>query len=275
MQWYYSANGQQQGPVSQADLEALVRKGDVTPETLVWREGLPNWAAYSTVASTPATAASPARPLTAVPAAGQARCAECGQDFPQDDMVTFGGAHVCAGCKPLFFQKLKEGVPAGGAILWKSKKRLVTSLNPVLPARCIKCNAPTDAPQKKRNLYWHSPAVYLALLINLIVYVIIAMCVRKRTVAMVSICDKHRAQRRNAIITAWLLVVLGIGLFIGGAANDTGWVVGVGALAFIGGIIYGIARGRLVYATKIDKERVWMGGCGKDFLADLPEWTGG
>jgi len=162
----------------------------------------------------------------------------------------------------------------GTGAMWRSRKQLVTALNPVLPARCVKCNAPTDSPQKKRNLYWHSPLVYLALLVNVIVYLIVAMSVRKRSIAMISICDRHRAERRNAILVAWLLVVLGLGSLIMGAAKESGWVAGLGAILLLGGIVYGILKGRLVYASKIDKERVWLSGCGKDFLAEFPEWMG-
>lgn len=275
MQWYYSASGQQQGPVSPAELEGLVRSGAVTPETLVWREGMPDWVAYGTIAA-------PLAPLTNVPplpvmagATGeQARCAECGLSFSKDNMVMYQNAYVCAACKPLFFQKVREGVAIGQAGPWREGKLLVTKLNPVLPARCVKCNAATDTPQKRRNLYWHPPLVYLVLLINVIVYVIVAVIVRKRTVAMVSLCPEHRASRRNAILVAWLLIVVGFGAMIGGIANDANWVTAVGAVVFLGGIIFGFAKGRLIYATKIDKEHVWLGGCGKDFLAEWPEWSG-
>ena len=272
MQWYYSSDAQQQGPVSTAELEALARTGRVTPETLVWREGLPNWVTYSSVAAN-----EPTPPLAgAVPAtdAALAHCAECGKNFPKDTMVAFENSHICAACKPLFFQKLREGVATGGAGIWRSKKQLVTTLNPVLPARCVKCNAPTEAAPIKRNLYWHPPLYYLALLVNVIVYVIVAMLVRKRSTAMVFICPEHRAQRRNAIIVAWLLGVGGIATVIAGAVNDAGWLAAVGGAAVLGGLIYGIVRGRLVFATKIDKERLWLGGCGKDFLAAFPEWSG-
>jgi hypothetical protein len=232
------------------------------------------WAAYGTVAAAPGSV--PSTPGAVVPAAGQARCAECGQVFPVEDMVRFEQSYVCASCKPVFFQKIREGVPAGGggAGMWRYKKQLVTMLDPVLPARCVKCNAPSEAPQKKRKLYWHSPAVYVALLVNVIVYVIIAVITRKRSTAMVTICGLHAAKRRNAIITAWALVVAGIGLFVTGLANDVGWLAGLGPVLLLVGIIYGIVKGRLVYATKIDKEHLWLGGCGKDFLSQFPEWTG-
>ncbi|HEO70153.1 MAG TPA: RDD family protein, partial [Candidatus Hydrogenedentes bacterium] len=36
-------------------------------------------------------------------------CAECRRPFSADQMVRYGDAWICARCKPLFFQRLKEG----------------------------------------------------------------------------------------------------------------------------------------------------------------------
>lgn len=41
--WHYLVNNEQQGPVSQAELFNLQQSGVLTPETLVWRDGLANW----------------------------------------------------------------------------------------------------------------------------------------------------------------------------------------------------------------------------------------
>jgi uncharacterized RDD family membrane protein YckC len=43
-------------------------------------------------------------------APGQAVCVECGRVFDVQEMIPFRNAHVCAGCKPVFMQKLAEGV---------------------------------------------------------------------------------------------------------------------------------------------------------------------
>jgi uncharacterized RDD family membrane protein YckC len=40
----------------------------------------------------------------------EAVCAECGKLFAVQDMIRHGGAYICAGCKPVFMQKLAEGV---------------------------------------------------------------------------------------------------------------------------------------------------------------------
>jgi hypothetical protein len=50
--------------------------------------------------------------------------------------------------------------------------------------------------------------------------------------------------------------------------------MGLGGVLFLGGVIFGLAKGRLIYPVKMDKERVWIGGCGQKFLQDFPEWTG-
>ena len=47
---------------------------------------------------------------------GQAKCSECGQLFPTDDMIRHGTLHVCAACKPRFMQKLSEGAESAGIV---------------------------------------------------------------------------------------------------------------------------------------------------------------
>ena len=43
MNWFYESSGQQQGPVSDSDLAALLRDGTITPETRVWHDGMAEW----------------------------------------------------------------------------------------------------------------------------------------------------------------------------------------------------------------------------------------
>jgi len=38
-----------------------------------------------------------------------AYCVECGQSFPIESMIRYKSVYVCAGCKPVFMQKLAEG----------------------------------------------------------------------------------------------------------------------------------------------------------------------
>jgi hypothetical protein len=41
--WFYAANGQQQGPFGDAQLRDLIAKGTVRSDTLVWTEGMAGW----------------------------------------------------------------------------------------------------------------------------------------------------------------------------------------------------------------------------------------
>lgn len=131
MNWYYVQGGQSVGPVSQADFDALVQKGTIQSETLVWHEGMANWQPYSGVRPSGATGATPA-PATATAAAPVATmqptgvltpevvCAECNKIVPKDSAIQYGAVWVCAACKPTFVQKLREGaaLPGAGALTY-------------------------------------------------------------------------------------------------------------------------------------------------------------
>jgi hypothetical protein len=102
MDWHYAADGKPLGPFTEEHFNDLVRQGIITPDTLVWREGLPSWQRYRELAP-------PATDTTAPPAG--AACSSCGQWHLQDEMIQYEGQWVCAACKPLFVQRLKEGAP--------------------------------------------------------------------------------------------------------------------------------------------------------------------
>jgi hypothetical protein len=41
--WFYASEGQQQGPYPEIQLRELIARGTITPDTLVWTEGMANW----------------------------------------------------------------------------------------------------------------------------------------------------------------------------------------------------------------------------------------
>jgi uncharacterized RDD family membrane protein YckC len=116
MSWYYSQNNQRIGPVDDAEFRALVAEGKITADTLVWREGMPNWIPYSqSERATPSAAVATAGTGMVPPGTvGAAPCVECGRTFPVDEMVSYEGRYICPQCKPIFFQKVKEGALVAG-----------------------------------------------------------------------------------------------------------------------------------------------------------------
>ncbi len=108
MSWYYvDGAGQQAGPLDDAGLEAMTANGGITSETLVWREGMANWLPLREVKGGAASSQAPPMVATGVE---EAVCSQCGGMFPVQDTIRVGSARVCANCKPVFVQKMREGV---------------------------------------------------------------------------------------------------------------------------------------------------------------------
>lgn len=105
MQWYFAEAGRQIGPVGDDAFNGFVASGRIGPSTLVWRPGMANWEPYSAVVGGPIPGNG--QPAAAEP--GFRYCSECGRAFPLDDLAAFGNSHVCATCKPIYTQKLREG----------------------------------------------------------------------------------------------------------------------------------------------------------------------
>jgi uncharacterized RDD family membrane protein YckC len=85
------------GPVDDEQLQNLASTGVIDDEGLVWRKGMPGWQKYNSVGK------------EEVPRPQYFKCVECGKLSPADEMVQYMGFRVCAACKPIYFQRLKEG----------------------------------------------------------------------------------------------------------------------------------------------------------------------
>jgi len=278
MDWFYAINGQRNGPVSDLQLDGLLGSGEINQDTLLWREGMPDWLPMKTVR--------PGGPPP-IPAAQTGICAECGRAFSQGDLIQLNRVWVCAECKPSFLQKVLEGVasPKAPGSMWRMNKQLVTVSETPFPDRCVKCNAPVHGFRLKRVLYWQHPAYYLFLLCNLLVLVVVLLIVRKKAVLHIGLCEIHRAQRKRIILIGWLgvlggLALIGFGLVSGvssrnGAMPDSSiWMIVMGALLFLGTLLYAGLRAPMISAAKITDGNVWVKGVHRDFLAELPEWLG-
>ena len=97
MQWYYSKNGTQLGPVTQAELSAKIASGEVSATELVWKDGMSDWTpaanlpefAHSTPPAVSAPPVSYAQPSPyAPPAAPQAYAAKIPNYLWQSICVT-------------------------------------------------------------------------------------------------------------------------------------------------------------------------------------------
>jgi len=113
MAWYYVLNGASHGPVAETEIRNLRAQNVVALDTPVWTDGMTEWVPFER--STLSGAGS-----GAVPPTFTHTCAECGKSFPAGEMLQYENAWVCAACKPVFFQRVKEGVATKGSLKYAS-----------------------------------------------------------------------------------------------------------------------------------------------------------
>ena len=128
MNWYYVDEGRQAGPVEEAQFQALIQSGKITPQTLVWKEGMAQWqpcrdvmpsshpgseSLTAPVSPPGPTDSAPETAPSVTPHGSMVQCAECGRTFPREDTIQYESRQICAECKPVFLQRLTEGGAVG------------------------------------------------------------------------------------------------------------------------------------------------------------------
>jgi hypothetical protein len=160
--------------------------------------------------------------------------------------------------------------------VWRDRKYLVMDRDARLPPRCVKCNEPAHEPTKRRTLYWHHPALYILILVQIIVYFIVALIVRKSIVIEPGLCGEHKRKRRNATLITWLGLVASLALPAALTVllppDGDGGVIVLGFAIFLVSVIYGVVSSRVLTARKIDANTARLGGCGDKFLESLPDY---
>lgn len=116
MNWYYARGEQRMGPVDDEQILSLASTGQITAQTLVWREGMADWMPWGRAPRPAGPDDSGASyPMPVADEYGYQPCTECGRTFLADEMVSYEGRYVCGDCKPVFFQRIREGDSYRGA----------------------------------------------------------------------------------------------------------------------------------------------------------------
>src|SRR4051812_25411228 len=149
--------------------------------------------------------------------------------------------------------------------------------NAQLPPQCIKCCAPAEGGMLKRKLHWHSPWLYLMLLVvfwGWILLAIIASCISERATIHIGLCARHRRRRVIHLTISWM-ILLGAIVATAGAMDihDHDWEASLGWTAVflaVAAPVYGTLACRMVVPTKIDRDYVWLKGVSKEFAGQFP-----
>lgn len=90
VEWYYTKNGGQQGPIDGRELKEMARSGELKPRDLVWKEGMDDWAPASRISGLfDGGVPVPPPPRPVQPAAPAAR------SMARDTARAGGGARRC------------------------------------------------------------------------------------------------------------------------------------------------------------------------------------
>lgn len=113
------------------------------------------------------------------------------------------------------------------------------------------------------------------MLINVPVYIIAALIVRKTSRVEFPLCEEHR-RRRRALFVGWLLCLSAIPALIVGLSllgkSLAGLVVAAFVALFLTGLIYGVVGSQLAVPKWIDAQFVRLKNVAPAFLAELPAW---
>src|SRR5580658_9273162 len=148
-------------------------------------------------------------------------CRACGTSLPTGSVLSPNDALDVNSKRAVSFDsdRALSRVRATGNIL-------LVPRDSVLPARCVKCGNTPAEPWVKITFSWHHPGYY-CFLISPIIYVVVALIVRKRIKLLVPLCKAHKSIRTKRLWIATVLLVGCIplpallGAYIGNDAAET------------------------------------------------------
>lgn len=279
MDWYYAEGNERRGPIGETELLAKVAAGQIARETLVWNQTFTGWQAagntslFANVTPAPVAAPNPAGEETHV-------CIITNKTFPVSQMIQTEHGWVSAEGRDAYYQSLRERVPiptaAGASNARADGKRVVVPVaDPRLPRRCFKTNDPVpDVEFKTRTLYWCTPWVFLAILLNLLIALILYLVLRKKVRLAVPLSDAGRTVLNKHRWIAIGIAVASLALIVAGIAMQAYALIPLGIVGVIIAMAYGGYKGSLVRVTKLQDGYAWLAGASPAYLASLPPYSG-
>ncbi|MEQ9503495.1 MAG: hypothetical protein RIT81_41960 [Deltaproteobacteria bacterium] len=153
--------------------------------------------------------------------------------------------------------------------IWRDGDVIVMEKGAMLPDFCVKSGEPASERLEKK-LQWHHPAVYAALLFNVIIYLIIALIMRKTANVSIPIGPDAKAHRSKWIKIGWGAGLGGLVVMFIGIPLEQPVVILLGLGVAFFGLIGGLIGVRLLWPTKIDDQYVYLKGAKEPFLRHLP-----
>lgn len=143
----------------------------------------------------------------------------------------------------------------------------------ILPPVCVKCGNPADGKPVEKTFYWHNPAIYLVIFLGVLIYVIVALVVRKGIRVRVPLCAQHAQRRGTFVMLSWVLPLIGIAdaIILPQFDVDSGLVALLAVVLVLTGIIIWASVANPIRPTFIDQSHGDFTGFSSAFLQSIPE----
>jgi transglutaminase-like putative cysteine protease len=152
--------------------------------------------------------------------------------------------------------------------VWREGRLLVMEPDQELPERCVFCNG-ARARSVPRTLQFVPPWT-LVLLLAPLLYVIVAVCIRKKAKVSIGLCDEHWRRHRRRLWSAFGVGVAGLVAIATGAHDDGGMVlVPLGIAAVLVAWWMHSRVHNVLGIHLIDDRVIELKGAGKPFLESL------
>ncbi|MEM9416290.1 MAG: hypothetical protein AAGA29_12560 [Planctomycetota bacterium] len=168
--------------------------------------------------------------------------------------------------------------PQGGgqaptAWVFRAGPQIVLVQGGNLPERCVKCNQPLHGKPINKTMYWHDPMWYLLILPGLLIYAIVAICIRKKVRVGISLCQQHKQQRLIWTLLTCLGLIGGVFLAAAGGVMESAAIAILGGALFLFGLVAAVvASSGALRPTFIDDRVARLKGAKEPFLESLPDW---
>jgi hypothetical protein len=137
-----------------------------------------------------------------------------------------------------------------------------------LPPPCVKCGAPANGKPINKTFSWHHPALYLLVLAGVLVYLLVAVIVRKSMRMSVPLCARHAQRRSTAVTLAWVIPLVGVAdaFVLPRFGIDGGVVALITLVLIVTGIVIWAIVDYPIRPKSIDQYRGVFTGCAEAYL---------
>lgn len=151
--------------------------------------------------------------------------------------------------------------------VWRDGKDIVMRRQAELPWRCVCCNAPVHEPPRRQKLHWHPGHWYLLLILNAVLYLVVAIVVQRSAEIRPALCARHARRRRRALVLGTIALVLLASMMTLNPGVE--WLIGGSLLSLIV-ILLTASQARRLRPTHIDDQQLRLRGADPRFLDSLP-----